>query len=87
VIPRQWYIAKIREETRRKAGHLPLPVRTQLEEQAKNTDDYWGYFWAEVDLPRGKDFDNYTLRQAGDVELACIESILKTSVSGAVPQA
>jgi hypothetical protein len=77
----------IREETTRKASHLPLPVRMQLEEQAKRTDGYWGYFWAEVDLPRGPAFDNYTLRQAGDVELACIESILKTAVSGALPRA
>jgi hypothetical protein len=71
----------IREETTRKAGHLPLPFRTQLEEQAKQTDGKWGYFWAEIDLPRGAAFDNYTLRQAGDVELARMESILKTAVS------
>ncbi|KAH7176673.1 hypothetical protein EDB81DRAFT_773302 [Dactylonectria macrodidyma] len=76
----EWYIAVIREQTQRDVHARPLTDRTVLEEQAKHTSPYWGYFWAEVGYTQGPQFDSMTLAQCAHAELSAVERILSRAL-------
>ncbi|KAK4161455.1 hypothetical protein QBC43DRAFT_302973 [Cladorrhinum sp. PSN259] len=71
-----WFIAFIREETTKRLAALSLLERNDLERKASSTSDYFGYLWAELDLPQGDEFDAMTLRELAERELNTIRSIL-----------
>ncbi|KAM3447120.1 hypothetical protein MY3296_009020 [Beauveria thailandica] len=72
----EWYIAAIREQTMRDVFSRPHAERRGIQEKAKSTDGYWGYFWVEADYPTGPAFDNMTLAHAAQVEFAAVEAVL-----------
>ncbi|KGQ06603.1 hypothetical protein BBAD15_g8071 [Beauveria bassiana D1-5] len=72
----EWYIAAMREQTMRDVFSRPHVERRGIQEKAKSTDGYWGYFWVEADYPTGPAFDNMTLAHAAQVEFAAMEAIL-----------
>lgn len=75
-ISHQWYIALIREETHRTVG-LQLPnIQAQIHKEGTLTDLYWGFYYKELSLPHGPEFDDMTLAQMADREFSCITNIL-----------
>lgn len=79
--PPQWYIALIREETHRTVG-LQLPnIQAQIHKEGTLTDLYWGFYYKELNLPHGPEFDNITLAQMADREFGCITNILARALS------
>ncbi|ROW10553.1 hypothetical protein VMCG_01725 [Cytospora schulzeri] len=77
----EWYIALIREETNRTVG-LQLPnIQAQIQKEGTLTNLYWGFYYKELNLPRGPDFDNITLAQMADLEFGCITNILARALS------
>lgn len=49
---------------------------SDIQERGANTDEYWGYYWAEVGQIQGPNFDNMTMAQCAHLELSAIERIL-----------
>ncbi|KFA75376.1 hypothetical protein S40288_02022 [Stachybotrys chartarum IBT 40288] len=72
----EWYLAIIREQSRRDILARPLKERSEIQEKTEKTDMYWGYFWAEVGYTMGPQFDKMTLAQAAHAELSAVERIL-----------
>ncbi|KAI0395195.1 hypothetical protein F5Y17DRAFT_221286 [Xylariaceae sp. FL0594] len=82
----EWYIAIIREETNRVVQNLNISQRMPLQKLLKETDAYWGYFWAEVNLPLGPKFDKMTLHECNEREWQAVEKILTRAIQGgAIP--
>ncbi|RYP56724.1 hypothetical protein DL771_011663 [Monosporascus sp. 5C6A] len=77
----EYYIALVREETQRRVDEMPISEKQRVQEISQGTDDYWGYFWLEVDYPFGPAFDDMTLAEAARRELSTIEAILRRAVS------
>ncbi|KAL4721893.1 hypothetical protein ACLX1H_011085 [Fusarium chlamydosporum] len=71
-----WYIRLIREQTTRDVLVRPIHERTSIQETLKATDDYWGYFYHEVNYIQGPQFDEMSLGQCAYLELSAIERIL-----------
>ncbi|KAL1846485.1 hypothetical protein VTK73DRAFT_280 [Phialemonium thermophilum] len=71
----EWYIAIIREESNRFVNALSLSTRTQIQQRARDTDGYFGYFWLEVGFPVGPAFDSLTLAEAAVLEFKALERI------------
>ncbi|CAM1501608.1 Fc.00g035920.m01.CDS01 [Cosmosporella sp. VM-42] len=76
----QWYIAVIREQTHRDMMARSHQERGDFEEQSKDTDMYWGYFWIEAHYTQGPQFDHMTLSQADAKEITAIERILSRAL-------
>ncbi|KUI57034.1 hypothetical protein VP1G_04374 [Cytospora mali] len=77
----EWYIALIREETHRTVG-LQLPnIQAQIHKEGALTSLYWGFYYKELNLPHGPEFDNMTLAQMADLEFGCITNILSRALS------
>jgi hypothetical protein len=72
----QYYIAVIREESTRLVNSLPLNSRATVARHGNDTDPYFGFFWWELQYPRGAEFDNMTLAAAALQEYTVIERIL-----------
>ncbi|RYO78033.1 hypothetical protein DL762_008909 [Monosporascus cannonballus] len=77
----EYYIALVREETQCRVDEMPISDKQRIQELSQCTDDYWGYFWLEVDYPVGPAFDDMTLAEAARRELSTIEAILRRAVS------
>ncbi|RYP58337.1 hypothetical protein DL769_008996 [Monosporascus sp. CRB-8-3] len=77
----EYYIALVREETQRRVDEMPISDKQRIQEVSQCTDEYWGYFWLEVDYPVGPAFDDMTLAEAAHRELSTIEAILRRAVS------
>ena len=73
----QWYIAIIREQSQRDLLARPMTQRNELQTKSKDTDPYWGYFWAELGYEMGPQFDKMTLAQAAHLEFSAVERILR----------
>ncbi|GKU04072.1 hypothetical protein FLAG1_06586 [Fusarium langsethiae] len=71
-----WYIRLIREQTTRDVLIRPIHERTSIQETLKDTDDYWGYFYHEVNYVQGPQFDEMSLGRCAYLELSAIERIL-----------
>ncbi|KAF4455308.1 hypothetical protein F53441_2322 [Fusarium austroafricanum] len=71
-----WYIRLIREQSTRDVLVRPIHERTAIQETLKETDDYWGYFYHEVNYIQGPQFDEMSLGQCAYLELSAIERIL-----------
>ncbi|KAM0355655.1 hypothetical protein ACHAPU_000040 [Fusarium lateritium] len=71
-----WYIRLIREQTTRDILVRPIHERTAIQEALKDTDDYWGYFFHEVNYIQGPHFDQMTLGDCAYLELSAVERIL-----------
>ncbi len=56
----------------------PFRERHDQQEKSRDTDMYWGYFWAELgyELFIGPQFDYMTLAQAANAEFSAVERIL-----------
>ncbi|ROT41644.1 hypothetical protein SODALDRAFT_338892 [Sodiomyces alkalinus F11] len=80
----EWYIAVIRDETRRRVSMLPLQARSEVENSAGDTDGYFGFLWFELLEYRqfGRSFDNMTLKEAAGQEMHVIEKILRRALIG-----
>lgn len=72
----EWYISFIREESRRHLATLSVRKRQEVEDAAKEVSEYFGVYWAELNLPVGEKFDDMTLRELADCELETIQAIL-----------
>ncbi|PNP59272.1 hypothetical protein FNYG_14968 [Fusarium nygamai] len=72
----EWYIRLIREQSTRDVLVRPIHERTVIQETLKETDEYWGYFFNEVNYIQGPQFDQMTLGQCAYLELSAIERIL-----------
>ncbi|KAK7754587.1 hypothetical protein SLS62_003370 [Diatrype stigma] len=77
----EYYIALIREETQRVVDELPMGERQEIQKMAESTNGYWGYFWREINYPKGPAFDNMTLAEAARRELNTIDAILQRAVA------
>lgn len=55
---------------------LPVDQRNEIQEKARCTSMYWGYFWHELGYNQGPDFDTMALADAARIELSAIERIL-----------
>ncbi|KAG8160882.1 hypothetical protein KVR01_009146 [Diaporthe batatas] len=72
----EWYIAIIREETNRTVSILQPNIQAQIYKEGEHTDLYWGFYFKELNLPQGPDFDNMTLASMAELEFRCLTSIL-----------
>ncbi|KAI0162247.1 hypothetical protein GGR57DRAFT_489944 [Xylariaceae sp. FL1272] len=79
-----YYIALIREETTRVKDSLPMSQRKVLEKKTTPIMEYFGYLWVELDLPRGPEFDNMTLRQIMKLEWDAIERVIRRALVGGI---
>lgn len=59
---------------------LPIEHRSWVQEKGRDTDLYWGFFWAEVNYLLGPDFDRMTLAYAAYAELSAMERILNRAL-------
>lgn len=77
----QFYIAMIRQETERIVHHLPPPIRHDVDMSHRDTEGYFGYFWIEVAKNFGREtYDSYTISQVANLELNCIERVLRRAL-------
>ncbi|KAK3500999.1 hypothetical protein B0T13DRAFT_467072 [Neurospora crassa] len=78
----EWYIAIIREETTRFVNAKPVSERSEILSKATkmNSNGYFGFLWHEIGFPTGDEYDNMTLKQAMEMELAAIEKCLKRAL-------
>ena len=44
-------------------------------------NEYWGYFWHELNYPVGPEFDDMTIAEAATHEINTIDAILRRTVS------
>lgn len=65
---------------------LPPMLRRQIRAKGKETDPYWGYFWAVVGFPEGVAFETLSLQDAANMELSAIDDILARALPGQVTQ-
>ncbi|KAI1433690.1 hypothetical protein GGR50DRAFT_705123 [Xylaria sp. CBS 124048] len=78
----EFYIALIRAETTRVVEKLSLAHRMALRGNVQNQDGYWGFYWAEVDFPTGKVWDDMSLAECYKEENRAICQILTRAVQG-----
>ncbi|KAI1339261.1 hypothetical protein F5Y15DRAFT_423983 [Xylariaceae sp. FL0016] len=84
----EFYIALIRASTIRTVELLTLPQRRALYNFAKAInyeDDHFGFFWAEINWPVGKELDNMTLQDASALEWEAIERVINRLSDPGVP--
>ncbi|KAF4987588.1 hypothetical protein FDECE_15378 [Fusarium decemcellulare] len=77
-----WYIRLIREQTTRDVLVRPIHERIALQETLKGTDDYWGYFFREVNYIQGPQFDTMTLGHCSRAEFTALERIITRALEG-----
>ena len=74
----QWYIRLIAKETKENIdANFSLREHQEIQRLASGTDDYWGHFWLELNLPNAKTLDDMTLHGIAEREFAVIEEILR----------
>ncbi|KAI8951539.1 hypothetical protein F4801DRAFT_601121 [Xylaria longipes] len=78
----EWYIAVIRAETNRVVQSLDISQRMPLQGMMQGLDGYWGFFWAEVNFPVGRDWDNLSLAACSRLEWQAIERIITRAIQG-----
>ncbi|KAI0384540.1 hypothetical protein F5Y04DRAFT_293370 [Hypomontagnella monticulosa] len=78
----EYYIALIREETNRTADKMSIVRKQKLKALQSQTSDYWGHFWCETNYPKGADFDNMSLADAGAIEWEALKKILRRAIEG-----
>ncbi|KAK0633737.1 hypothetical protein B0T14DRAFT_442956 [Immersiella caudata] len=83
----EYYIALIREETTLSAHqNLSEEARQQVLDKFKDTDDngYFGFAWAELDLPDQKNLANWTLKGLGQREMSVFQAIVQRALMRAI---
>ncbi|RWA14186.1 hypothetical protein EKO27_g932 [Xylaria grammica] len=78
----EWYIAVIRTETTRVVQSLDIHQRMPLQGMMEHLDGYWGFFWAEVNFPTGRAWDNMSLAECSRLEWQAIERIITRAIQG-----
>lgn len=73
----EWYIAVVREDTARCVARRPLNEQADIAARGAQTCLYFGYMWAELNLPSGPAFDSLTLHELARRELAALERALR----------
>lgn len=58
-------------------ANFSLRERQDIQRLASGTDDYWGHFWLELNLPNAKTLDDITLHDIAEREFSVIEQILR----------
>lgn len=51
--------------------------RIRLESLQNQTDDYWGYMWAELQLPYAELINSMSLASLARMEMATIEKLIR----------
>ncbi|CAG9947035.1 unnamed protein product [Clonostachys rosea f. rosea IK726] len=77
----EWYIALIRDQTLRDTMSRPLQDRNDIQERTRDTDPYWGHFWAELGHVMGPAFDSLTIAQVAHMEFSAVERILSRALA------
>lgn len=77
----QYYIALIREETNRTVGLQQPNIQSQIHNEGKQTNLYWGFFFKELNLPHGPVFDHMTLAQMAELEFRALTNILTRALA------
>ncbi|KAK3996304.1 hypothetical protein QBC44DRAFT_232199 [Cladorrhinum sp. PSN332] len=70
-----WYIAFIREHSVEQMSSRSVQERTEAEQKSQHTSDYFGYLWAELNLPEGKELNNMTLHDLYNREVNAIQRV------------
>ncbi|KAK0725735.1 hypothetical protein B0H67DRAFT_480130 [Lasiosphaeris hirsuta] len=80
----EWYIAVIREETTRYVGTQSLAARRNAFQWRDALQDrgYFGFLWAELDLPEAPELGKMSLKEVAMREIATIEGVLTRVFSG-----
>ncbi|SPO03764.1 uncharacterized protein DNG_06447 [Cephalotrichum gorgonifer] len=74
----EWYIGVIANETKENVdAKFTFHERQEIQRHGAGTDDHWGYFWLEVNLPCTKDLEEMTLHEIAEREFGVIEDILR----------
>uniref|UniRef100_A0A8H7K220 RRM domain-containing protein n=1 Tax=Bionectria ochroleuca TaxID=29856 RepID=A0A8H7K220_BIOOC len=77
----EWYIALIRDQTLRDTMSRPLQDRNDIQERTRDTDPYWGHFWAELGHVMGPAFDSLTIAQVAHMEFSAVERVLSRALA------
>ncbi|KAK9777296.1 hypothetical protein SCAR479_06025 [Seiridium cardinale] len=77
----EYYISVLRQESTRAVANEPIHERQRLANLHSTTDQYFGYFWREVNYPQGPIFDNMTLREAAVREWTAMERVIRRALA------
>ncbi|VUC20469.1 unnamed protein product [Clonostachys rosea] len=77
----EWYITVIRDQTLRDTMSRPLQDRSDIQDRSRDTDPYWGHFWAELGHVMGPTFDSLTISQVAHMEFSAVERILSRALA------
>ena len=78
----KWYISVIAKETKENLdARFSIRERQEVQRLASSTDNYWGYFWLELNLPVAKDLESMTLFEIAEREFVIIEDILRRAAT------
>ncbi|KAL2877980.1 hypothetical protein SGCOL_006727 [Colletotrichum sp. CLE4] len=77
----EWYIAVIREETTRNLEMQSFQEKCQTCNIGDATDGYFGFFWRELNLRVGPDFDRMTLATLAMHEYQTLEAIIRRALT------
>ncbi|KAJ0123697.1 hypothetical protein J7T55_012166 [Diaporthe amygdali] len=72
----EYYIAIIREETHRTVSLQQPNIQAQIHNEGTQTNLYWGFFFKELNLPHGPEFDNMTLSRMAELEFCALTNII-----------
>ncbi|KAK1671948.1 hypothetical protein BDP55DRAFT_635370 [Colletotrichum godetiae] len=77
----EWYLAVIREETTRNLEMQSFQEKCQTCNIGDATDGYFGFFWRELNLRVGPDFDRMTLATLAMHEYQTLEAIIRRALT------
>lgn len=80
----QWYIALIREETIRYLEIQSFQEKCQTCTIGEATDGYFGFFWRELNLRVGPEFDHMTLATLAMHEYQTLETIIRRALTPSI---
>ncbi|KAK1730166.1 hypothetical protein CaCOL14_007941 [Colletotrichum acutatum] len=80
----EWYIAVIREETTRYLEMQSFQEKCQTCTIGEATDGYFGFFWRELNLRVGPEFDHMTLATLAMHEYQTLETIIRRALTPSI---
>lgn len=80
----QWYIAVIRGETTRYLEMQSFQEKCQTCAIGEATDGYFGFFWRELNLRVGPEFDHMTLATLAMHEYQTLEAIIRRALTPSI---
>ncbi|KAF7531711.1 hypothetical protein G7054_g8649 [Neopestalotiopsis clavispora] len=79
----EFYIHVLRVESTRAVQNEQINIKIELAQLAETTDPYFGFFWRELDYPKGPAFDAMTLHHAANLEWATMDRIIRRFLENA----